>query len=262
MSAIEEFEELPQRETAWQALERITAYRKQLLAAGYWPIPVNGKIPHLDDWPNIRATEAMIETWNQTRPDHINTGVLTFNTPFIDIDVTDEQVAENIEALLESVIDKSAVRVGKPPKRAVPFRTDTPFKKMVAEFTAPNGSLQRVEILGVGQQIVVDGIHPDTRQPYRWHGGEPGPRLQRDELPLLTPAAATAFLAAAADIMRGYGWTEVKDVKSNGAGKKTNSNTSGAVTLIRAVDAPTRDQRLMGVRKISRQRFRKNAMTS
>ena len=225
-SAIEEFEALPERETAWQALERVAAYRKQLLAAGYWPIPVNGKRPHLDDWPSIRATEAIIDTWNQTRPDHLNTGVLTFNAPFIDIDVTDEEVAEEIEALLENVIDKCAVRIGRPPKRAIPFRADAPFEKLAVDFTSANGSHHRVEILGAGQQIVVNGVHPETGKPYRWHGGEPGPDLRREDLPLLTREAAAAFLGAAADIMRRYGWTEVKNTKANGARKSTGNNVS------------------------------------
>ena len=136
MSVGEEFEELPQRETAWQALERIAAYRKQLLAAGYSPLPANGKKVLLEDWTNIRATDEMIDTWGHTRPDHLNTSVLTRDTPFVDIDVTDEQVAEDIEALLQSVIDKSAVRIGLPPKRAIPFRTDAPFVKLSAEYGA------------------------------------------------------------------------------------------------------------------------------
>ena len=65
---------------------------------------------------------------------------------------------------------------------------------------APNGKLHKVEILGDGQQIVVNGIHPDTHKPYRWHGGEPGPKLRREDLPLITAETAAAFLAAAAEI--------------------------------------------------------------
>ena len=50
MIADDAFEELPQREPAWAALDRITAYRKQLLACGYWPVPANGKRINLSDW--------------------------------------------------------------------------------------------------------------------------------------------------------------------------------------------------------------------
>ena len=72
-------------------------------------------------------------------------------------------------------------RVGKPPKRAIVFRTSQPFNKITALLLAPNEDYatpdrpvrpgQRIEFLGVGQQIVVDGIHPDTREPYRWGDG-------------------------------------------------------------------------------------------
>ena len=215
----DEFEEIAPRETAWQVLDRITAYRKQLLASGYWPVPTNGKRPHLDDWANIRATDAMIDTWAVTRADHLNTGVLCRNAPFIDIDVTDETVAEAIEELLESAIENSAVRIGQPPKRAIPFRTDTPFKKLAVHFKAPSGTLHKVEILGDGQQVVVNGIHPETHKPYRWHGNEPGPKLRRQDLPLLTAESAAVFLAAAAEVMRSHGWTEVEGRRANGASK-------------------------------------------
>ena len=171
----EEFEELPAHEPAWAALDRVTIYRKQLLAAGYSPVPVNGKRIQLSDWQNIRATPAIIETWAITRTDHLNTGVLCRDTPFIDVDILNEEVCEQVEALLESELENSAVRIGRPPKRAIPFRTDTPFKKIATQFKDLNDLVHKVEVLGDGQMCVVDGTHPGTLKPYRWHGGEPGP---------------------------------------------------------------------------------------
>jgi hypothetical protein len=221
--ADDEFEELPAREPAWAVLDRITAYRKALLAAGYWPVPVNGKKVLLDDWVNARATPAIIDTWAVTRADHLSTGILTGDTPFVDIDVTVEEVAEEIEALFEVELESSAVRIGLPPKRAIPIRTEAPFKKISTSFLSPNGKIQKVEILGAGQQIVVNGIHPDTQQPYRWHGSQPGPKLRREDLPLITAEYAAGYIAAAAAIMRTHGWTEVESKKANGTGK-----TSGA----------------------------------
>ena len=200
---------------------QISTYRRRLLAAGYRPLPVCGKKVRLEDWPNIIATNELINQWAQQWPDHLSTGILTASVPFVDIDVTDQEVAEEIEALLESAIERSAVRIGKPPKRAIPFRTDTPFKKMATQFTAPNGQLHKIEILGAGQQCVVNGIHPDTGKPYRWHGGEPGPELRREDLPPITAETAAAFLDAAAAIMKSRGYTEVGGGKPNGAGKKS-----------------------------------------
>jgi hypothetical protein len=224
----EEFTDLPAHEPAWAALDRIAAYRKQLLAAGYSVVPVNGKRVHLDDWPNIRATPAMIDTWAITRADHLSTGVLCRDTPFADIDVTDEEVAEEIEALFENAIENSAVRIGLPPKRAIPFQTDAPFKKIATQFRAPNGLTHKVEVLADGQQIVVDGTHPETQKPYRWHGGEPGPKLRREDLPLITAESAAAFIAAAANVMRRHGWQEVKSKEPNSATNVAEAPVIGA----------------------------------
>ena len=108
-------------------------------------------------------------------------------------------------------------------RQSVPFRFG-PIRRLRRwrrQFLAPNGQLHKIEILGDGQQIVVNGIHPDTHKPYRWHGGEPGPKLRREDLPLITAETAAAFIAAAAEIMRSHGWKEVENRKSNGTGKKS-----------------------------------------
>jgi hypothetical protein len=218
----DEFEELPQHEPAWAVLDRITAYRKRLLAAGYEPVLLNGKKPLLDDWPNIVATDTIISEWARDYPGHTNTGILTRTTPALDIDVTDEEVAEELEALAEDMIGKSAVRIGRAPKRAMVFRTDTSFDKVSAVLVAPNGGRHKVEILGSGQQIVVNGIHPDTKQPYRWHGGEPGPDLKRCDLPLLTAEVAAEYVAAAVKFVLERGW------KLDGKNKRGNGKATGA----------------------------------
>jgi hypothetical protein len=219
----DEFEELPEHEPAWAALDRITKYRKRLLAAGYQPVLLNGKKPLLDDWPNIVATDNIINKWAQDYPDKWNTGIQTRTTPALDIDVTDEEAAEELEALAEDIIGKSAVRIGQAPKRAIVFRTDTPFDKLTAKFVAPNGAAHRIEIMGDGQQIVVDGIHPDTGQPYHWHGGEPGPELKRDDLLLLTAEKAAEYVAAATKLLIARGWR-----LDEGRKKKSKGNGTGA----------------------------------
>jgi hypothetical protein len=79
------------------------------------------------------------------------------------------------------------------------FRTDEVFDKLSTPiFTSPDGGTHKVEILCRGQQIVVYGLHPDTHAPYTWRGGEPGPELKRDALPLLSAEKANEFIVAAA----------------------------------------------------------------
>jgi hypothetical protein len=85
------------------------------------------------------------------------------------------------------------VRIGRPPKRAIPFRTDEPFRKIQVILIAPNGKEEKVEFLGDGQQVVVAGMHPDIGQPYWWHGGELW-QTARDELPYIREAEAHALV--------------------------------------------------------------------
>jgi hypothetical protein len=214
-----EFEELPEREPVWLRLDRATVYRKKLLAAGYLPIPLNGKAPAIQGWSDIQATDALIDRWADQYASATNTGIITAYTPAIDIDVLDAAVADELHRTVEQVIGISAVRTGLAPKRALLFRTDTPFKKLDATYTSSDGRTHKVEILGWGQQIVVHGIHPTTREPYTWRGGEPGPELKRGALSLLSEEKAKEFIAAAAQCMSAHGWMLKK--KANGDARAT-----------------------------------------
>lgn len=81
------FEELPEHVPAWAALDRITTYRKQLLRAGYRPLPVNGKKVQFANWSDLVVTDEVISSWERDWPDHSNTGILTAETPAIDLDI-------------------------------------------------------------------------------------------------------------------------------------------------------------------------------
>jgi hypothetical protein len=211
-----EFEELPERDPAWLRLDRATAYRKRLLAAGYLPLPVNGKAPPIKGWPDIEATDVLIDKWAYEYADATNTGIITHSTPAVDIDVLDPGVADELQELAERMIGKSAVRTGRAPKRAMLFRADKPLSKVsTPAFISPDGRTHKVEILGWGQQIVVHGTHPDTQAPYTWEHTEPGSDLKADDLPPLTAEKANEFVTAAEHCMIAHGWTPKK--RTNGA---------------------------------------------
>jgi hypothetical protein len=210
-----EFEELPACEPAWVVLCRATACRKQLLGAGYSPLPVNGKAPPITGWQEIQATNELINGWENNYANATNTGILTRTTPAIDIDVLDPGVADKMQELAERMI-----RTGQAPKRASLYRTDTPFDKLATPiYISPDGRAHKVEVLCSGQQIVVNGIHPITGSPYTWLGGEPGPKLKREALPPLNAEKAIEFLDAAERCMSAYGWTPKK--KINGVASPT-----------------------------------------
>jgi Bifunctional DNA primase/polymerase, N-terminal len=163
--------------------------RQALHRAGYSPIPVHGKKPAPNGWQKKAETNAEeIALWSQRWEER---GYIL-------------------------------VRIGRAPKRAILLRTDAPFKKIVGNVIAPDGSEQKIELLADGQQVVVFGIHPDTGKPYSWHGGEPG-AVPWEDLPYVTEAEAKAFVDdAVALLVREHGYTVPKpkgDPTPKGKGK-------------------------------------------
>src|SRR5262249_33254025 len=171
--------------------------RQHLRLRGYLPIPLYGKAPVLKEWQKLTViSHDMIELWAKVWPDAHNTGALTRWMPTLDLDITCEPATIAIEDLVREHFSEHGdvlVRIGNPPKRAIPFRTNTPFKKITTNLIAPNGNAEKIEFLGDGQQIVVDGIHPETRRPYTWFGGVPW-NVPHTELPYIHPHEAAEWV--------------------------------------------------------------------
>ena len=190
---------------------RIEAYRLQLRGADFAPIPVNGKAAYLDGWQRLGdVTELEIKRWTVTRPAESNTGILTRRTPTLDTDILDPECVEAIERFVREQYEELGVflvRIGRFPKRAFPFRTDEPFDKITINLVGPLGpeKQEKLEFLANGQQFVADGIHPDTRQLYSWHGGRPGD-IKRGDLPPVDARKAKALAEGAAKIAATYGY--------------------------------------------------------
>jgi hypothetical protein len=187
----------------------ITTLRLCLIARGYTPLPARGKEVHLAGWSRIVPTADDVAHWGVDWPTYTNTGILTRDTPAIDIDITEQVVASAVENLLIDHFGKAGTilrRVGRAPKRAILFQTAEPFDKRLAVFAAPNGEIHRIEILARGQQVIAYGIHPDTRQPYLW---QPAGPVQTDyaHLPVITAESADRFMSAAISFLkRECGW--------------------------------------------------------
>lgn len=158
-------------------MNAITEIRLRLRANGYEPIPVKGKSPHIRGWQQLGgATPEQIESWERDYPDHTNTGILTRFTPCLDLDITDEILANAVVEFVRGWCGKSGGvmlrRVGQAPKCAIFFRTIVPFKKISMPLVGPDGKQHKIEMLGDGQQAVVHGIHPGTGRPYEWPDGQ------------------------------------------------------------------------------------------
>jgi hypothetical protein len=192
----------------------VTALRMQAIRNGFIPVPLFGKsVPvfgtnnarkSLTGWTKLdRVTGAQIKLWERLWPDATNTGYLARSTPGLDIDILIEAAAEAVEMLAREHFEERGniyVRIGLPPKRLIPLRTDEPFAKLYRTFKAPNGSEHKIEILGDGQQFVVDGIHPQSGKRYAWFGGDLA-TIHRVNLPYVRREDMEKFLDAATRLL-------------------------------------------------------------
>src|SRR5215813_14992366 len=203
----------------------VTQRRIGLVKRGYKPIPIlsGRKRPALLGWEQAPADLDAVAAWADERPGELSTGIRTSDTPGFDIDIRDEKVADEVQQALLNMISGGGTilkRVGQPPKRLIPFRCVTPFKKMSATFRAPDGTVHKVEILADGQQFVAEGIHESTQQPYRWAENVSLLNVAHEHLPLVDEALARRFVAEASEIMKRAGWTEMGG-KGNGKANAT-----------------------------------------
>jgi hypothetical protein len=155
--------------------------RAKASANGYLLVQCVGKRPVEDGWQRKEVTAEDIANWHS--PD---TGALAKLTPGLDLDILDP---ETVEALTNAVCDwfdgRGTIlrRTGLFPKCLIPFRTSKPFSKIQVALQGPNGARHRIEVLGDGQQYIIDGTHPDTGAPYTWLGDLSPENVARDDLP-------------------------------------------------------------------------------
>jgi hypothetical protein len=179
--------------------------RLQVRRNGFDLVPLEGKVPHIKGWQEkfLITNDNEIRLWPRIYHLAPNTGVLGKYTPGLDIDIMIEAAAEAVEMLAREHFEERGdihVRIGLPPKRLIMLRTDEPFEKLFYVFKAPDGSEHKIEILGNGQQYVVDGIHPDTGKRYAWFGGELT-SIKRQDLPYVRFEDAKEYINAAKKLL-------------------------------------------------------------
>jgi hypothetical protein len=199
--------------------------RQALVDHGFVPIPVVGKAPPFKKWQKVEnVSRTMLEAWAKNWPQATNTGILTKFTPTLDADILNEPAAIAVEDLVRERFEERGYilpRIGKAPKRAIPFRTVDPFPKITVNLIDAHGKTgEKIEFMCDGQQIVAAGIHPDTGKPYVWPLGNPT-EIAHDDLPDISEAEAQKLVDDIVGLLcRDFGYTRAAGRparKGNGA---------------------------------------------
>lgn len=191
----------------------LSQYGQRLLDNGYHivPIRVGGKAPGFDGWEKSRATKDQLKDWLENGHRQAGVGILTKNTPAIDIDIRDEKVANLMDTYVRKHLGGKLVRFGQAPKRLFLFRCDSPFRKMRTTVRFDEwGDKQQIEVLGEGQQFVAYHKHPDTGKPYAWPDKGQNPLdVRANDLPTITVEEIEGLLAYFEEVADDEKW-EVK----------------------------------------------------
>ena len=150
-------------------------YGELLVGLGYTVLPIRPgtKRPDLKNWPGHETTVEDVRAWRSNGRAMHGAGINARNTPAIDVDVMDPDVADAMSDAIDRIFPGVTLmtRTGLAPKFLIPFRSDEPFRKLTSKVYSDGQHEHKVEILGDGQQWVAYHVHPDTDRPYQWFDG-------------------------------------------------------------------------------------------
>lgn len=178
-------------------------YGERLVELGYTVLPIKpgSKRPDIKDWPRHATTGADVVKWYSNGRAQHGVGINARNTPAIDVDVLDPEVAQAMSDAIDQIFPGVSLmtRTGLAPKFLIPFRSDEPFRKLSSQTYTDGKNDHKVEILGDGQQFVAYAVHPETKRAYEWFDGlsaEGIRSVERAQLSLLIRADAQRVIDA------------------------------------------------------------------
>jgi putative DNA primase/helicase len=194
----------------------------RLIDNGYEPLAAEGKRTLGDKWSTRPNTVDAIAAERAAHPQATNTGARTGRLSVIDVDLTNKDHAEAVKRLALDVLG------GLPPERrgskgmALCYRNEAPARKITVSGLhttlthTVNGKAMplpgKVEILGVGQQLIIYGVHPDSGRQYEWPDADLGCeplQMPLNALPEVTPAKLREFAGQLKALLETLGYRDV-----------------------------------------------------
>jgi hypothetical protein len=212
-------------------IREVTELRIALLGNGYVPLPQEYRACFLSDWPDLNITVPVIEGWrwgNKSRH-WLSTGLRTTETPAVDSDVDDAELAPVILATIRELAPPGRIiaRYGQRPKFAVLFTTATPFAYKQLHFKSRHGVRHAIEVKANRHTITAYGIHHKTGDMYAWEGGDPR-TVARSELPTIDGGWIRPLFDGLKDALAAAGCV---DFDESGANRTRTRANSGAIDI-------------------------------
>jgi len=145
----------------------------QLWKAGLSPLPLEGKRPLVKNWPSYCDNLPKPETRAEWLTSFPNAGIgLALGKELVEgyrlgaIDVDDERFVSIVQTIIGA---DAPAKSGKKGKTFFVFTEKAKTVKSTALRTA--SGVQAIDLLISGKQTVLPpSLHPETNEPYRWHG--------------------------------------------------------------------------------------------
>lgn len=211
---------------------------RALVANGYSiiPIPLGRKGPAVEDWQSnpARTAEAVDSLAAEHPKDGV--GILTRETPAVDIDCYDKGIVDAMIEWCNDNIGEAPLRVGKAPKALLLFAASEVFPKVTSARyydpsrpeLDPKKKGQRVEVLGDGQQFVAYHIHPETGRPYEWLKDWESPLdIEVIDLPVITAEHARLACREFERLAEEAGWERLGDGSATAAAETDPNDALG-----------------------------------
>jgi hypothetical protein len=176
--------------------DQVGLFRKRSLDNGFKLVRVktSSKAPLAAGWQHGETRESLLDI----REDALNTGVLLGDVVCVDLDIDDSQVSLDV---------MRQVRLDLPPGALIRLRAGSSRLSLFYRSAAGQprkrvveGIKGKIEILGRGQQAVIDGLHP-TGTRITWRNGRGPDTVPFDELPEVSEAQISAVLDACAPLL-------------------------------------------------------------
>ena len=160
------------------------------------PIANAGKRPNCKNWHESALASVPDACTAKPSPDALNTGILCDGLVALDLDIDDSAMSQQAISAAVRILGNAPMRVRSDSARVLMLYRASEGEPSKRSIDGANG---KVEALGVGQQFVSFGIHPNGAS-YAWPQGSPA-EFHRNSLTAVTADALQGFLCAVAPLV-------------------------------------------------------------